>query len=98
MGYMLGVVIIASRTGNAPSLLASFLSVSAFNFFFVPHTIASQLHDVKYFMTFIVCFIVAFVISRLTVRIREQPMPQATGEEHCSTLSPEPGIGQGTRD
>ena len=72
MGYILGVVIIASRTGNAPSLLASFLSVSAFNFFFVPPYYSFAVHDVKYFMTFIVMFIVAFVISRLTVRIREQ--------------------------
>ena len=36
MVYLLGVVIIATRFGPGPSILASVLSVAAFDFFFVP--------------------------------------------------------------
>ncbi|HTZ16904.1 MAG TPA: DUF4118 domain-containing protein, partial [Dissulfurispiraceae bacterium] len=72
MIYILGVVVIASRTGSAPSLLASLLSVAAFDFFFVPPYYTFAVSDVKYFITFIVMFIVAFVTSRLTLRVREQ--------------------------
>jgi two-component system sensor histidine kinase KdpD len=72
MVYILGVVFIASRTGNAPSLLASLLSVAAFDFFFVPPYYTFEVHDVKYFVTFIVMFLVAFVTSKLTLRIRSQ--------------------------
>ena len=36
MVYLLGVVVVATRCGRGPSLLASVLSVAAFDFFFVP--------------------------------------------------------------
>ncbi|HTU03771.1 MAG TPA: DUF4118 domain-containing protein, partial [Candidatus Sulfotelmatobacter sp.] len=36
MAYLLGVVIVSTRVGLGPSILASVLSVAAFDFFFVP--------------------------------------------------------------
>ncbi len=86
MIYILGVVVIASRTGNGPSLLASFLSVAAFDFFFVPPYYTFAVSDVKYFVTFIVMFIVASVTSRLTLRVREQAEAARRRERSTAAL------------
>ncbi len=86
MVYILGVVVVAIRTGNAPSLLASLLSVAAFDFFFVPPYYTFAVNDVKYFVTFIVMFIVAFVTSRLTLRVREQAESARRRERSTAAL------------
>ena len=72
MIYLLGVIFTASRTHRGPAILASLLSVAAFDFFFVPPFYTFVVHQKSYYVTFIVMFIVAFVTSRLTVRVREQ--------------------------
>ena len=72
MVFLLGIMIVASRTGKGPSLLAALLSVACFDFFFVPPYHTFIVSNVKYFVSFIVMFIVALVISSLTLRIREQ--------------------------
>jgi two-component system, OmpR family, sensor histidine kinase KdpD len=86
MIYLLGIMIVASRTGKGPSLLATMFSVASFDFFFVPpyHTFAVS--DVKYLVTFFVMFIVAFVISRLTFRIREQANAARLRERRTAAL------------
>jgi two-component system, OmpR family, sensor histidine kinase KdpD len=86
MVYLLGIMIIASRTGKGPSLLATVLSIGSFDFFFVPpyHTFAVS--DVKYFVTFIVMFIVALVIGKLTLRIREQADAARLRERRTAAL------------
>jgi len=70
MLYLLGVVAVAARFGYGPSILASVLSVAAFDFFFVPPYFTFTVADRQYFITFGVMFVVALVISGLTVRIR----------------------------
>jgi two-component system sensor histidine kinase KdpD len=86
MVYLLGIMIISSRTGKGPALLAALLSVASFDFFFVPpyHTFAVS--DVKYFVSFVVMFIVAFVISKLTFRIREQANAARLRERRTAAL------------
>ncbi len=86
MLYLLGIMIVASRTGKGPSLLATLLSVASFDFFFVPpyHTFAVS--DVKYLVTFVVMFIVAFVIGNLTLRIREQANAARLRERRTAAL------------
>jgi two-component system sensor histidine kinase KdpD len=64
MIYLLGVVIIASRTGSGPSLLATVLSIAAFDFFFVPPYYTFAVNDAGYVITFAVMFIVSVVRSR----------------------------------
>ncbi|HMK59892.1 MAG TPA: sensor histidine kinase KdpD [Dissulfurispiraceae bacterium] len=86
MVYILGVVFIASRTGNAPSMLASFLSVAAFDFFFVPPYYTFAVSDVKYIVTFVVMFVVAAVISKLTLRIRSQAEAARIRERSTASL------------
>jgi len=70
MLYLLGVVAVAARFGHGPSILASVLSVAAFDFFFVPPYFTFTVADRQHFITFGVMFVVALVISGLTVRIR----------------------------
>ncbi len=86
MVYLLGIMIVASRTGKGPSLLATMFSVASFDFFFIPpyHTFAVS--DVKYFVSFVVMFIVASVISRLTLRIREQANAARLRERRTAAL------------
>jgi two-component system sensor histidine kinase KdpD len=72
MLFLLGVVWIASRHGRGPSILASVLSVAAFDFFFVRPYLTFAVGDVEYLLTFAVMLITALVISTLTVRLRQQ--------------------------
>ena len=72
MVYLLGVIVVATRYGRGPSLLASLLSVAAFDFFFVPPYYTFAVTDTQYFITFSVMLIVAVVISGLANRIRAQ--------------------------
>jgi len=72
MIYLLGIVVAASFSSKGHSLLATILSVAAFDFFFVPPYLTFAVHDVRYLVTFAVMFVVAVVISRLTLRVREQ--------------------------
>jgi two-component system sensor histidine kinase KdpD len=72
MMYLSAVVALAIRYGRGPSVLASILSVAAFDFFFVPPYFSFAVSDIQYLLTFGVMLIVALVISNLAVRIREQ--------------------------
>jgi two-component system sensor histidine kinase KdpD len=70
MVYLLGVVGVATRLGHGPSILASILSVAAFDFFFVHPYFTFMVSDSQYLITFTVMLVVALVISGLTARIR----------------------------
>jgi two-component system sensor histidine kinase KdpD len=72
MVYLLGVVFVASRWGRGPSILASVLSVAAFDFFFVAPNLTLAVADTEYLITFMVMLLTALVISNLTIRNREQ--------------------------
>jgi two-component system, OmpR family, sensor histidine kinase KdpD len=72
MLFLLGVVWISSRYGRGPAILASVLSVAAFDFFFVKPYLTFAVTDTEYLLTFMVMLITALVISTLTVRLRQQ--------------------------
>ncbi len=86
MVYVLGVVIIASRSGTWPSFVATVLSIAAFDFFFVPPFYTFAVSDVRYFITFAVMFVVSFVISRLTLRVRRQAEAARLRERRTAAL------------
>src|SRR6185295_14196570 len=58
MVYLLGVSFVAVRYGRGPSLLATCLSVAAFDFFFVPPYLTFAVSDTQYLLTFAVMLIV----------------------------------------
>lgn len=72
MVYLLGVVLVAGWYGRGPSVLASVLSVAAFDFFFVPPYLSFAVSDIQYLLTFAVMLVVALTISGLAVRTRQQ--------------------------
>lgn len=86
MIYLLGIVIIATRTGRWPALTATLLSVAAFDFFFVPPHFTFAVGDARFLVTFSVMFVVAYVITRLTLRIREQAETSRKRERSTAAL------------
>jgi two-component system sensor histidine kinase KdpD len=86
MVYLLGVIAVATRWGRGPSLLASVLSVAAFDFFFVPPYLTFAVSDTEYLVTFVVMLLVAVVISTLTIRIRTQAEAAREREERTAAL------------
>jgi two-component system sensor histidine kinase KdpD len=86
MVYLLGVVAVATRWGRGPSLVASVLSVAAFDFFFVPPHLTFAVSDTEYLVTFVVMLLVAIVISTLTIRIRTQAEAAREREERTAAL------------
>ena len=72
MVYLMGVVLVATRYGRGPSVLASVLSVAAFDFFFVPPYLSFAVSDIQYLLTFAVMLVVALTISGLAVRTKQQ--------------------------
>ncbi|HEX2437577.1 MAG TPA: sensor histidine kinase KdpD [Methylomirabilota bacterium] len=86
MVYLLGIVIVAMRTGRGPSLMAAVLSVAAFDFFFVPPHFTFAVTDARYVFTFLVMLIVGLVISGLTVRTRSQAEAAQHREQQTAAL------------
>jgi two-component system, OmpR family, sensor histidine kinase KdpD len=72
MMYLIAVIIIAIRWGRGPSVLASIVSVAAFDFFFVPPYFSFAVSDIQYLLTFGVMLVAALVISNLAVRLHQQ--------------------------
>lgn len=86
MFYLLGVVVVAIRFGRGPSVLASVLSVAAFDFLFVPPQGTFAVADVRYFLTFGIMLATALIISNLTVRIRLQAVAARERERRTQEL------------
>jgi len=72
MVYLLGILIVATRFGRGPSLLASLLSVAAVDFLFVPPYLTFAVTDFRHVGTFAVMLLLGVVIGNLTERIRAQ--------------------------
>jgi two-component system sensor histidine kinase KdpD len=86
MAYMLGVVITATYYGRGPSVMASVLSVAAFDFFFVPPYLTFAVSDTQYVITFAVMLTVALVISTLTTRVKQQAEAARQREQRTYAL------------
>ena len=86
MLYFVGTVIVASRTGTWPSFLTVVLSITAFNFFFVPPQFTFAVYDARFVVTFAVMFIVAFAISRLTNQVRRKAEESRLREQETAAL------------
>jgi len=72
MLYMAAVVIAAFFLGRGPAMLASFLSVLAFDFFFVEPRLNFALADTEYLVTFNAFLAVGLIVSSLAGRVRLQ--------------------------
>lgn len=81
MFYLIGAVIAAAGLGRGPSLFYSFLSVSAFNYFFTEPYFTFRVDNPSWWLTFAVMLFASLVISTLAARLRGQ-MLLATRREH----------------
>lgn len=72
MLFLLGVVLVSVRYGMGPSVMASFLNVAVFDFFFVPPRLSFAVSDVQYLMTFAVMLGVGLLTTQLTTGLKYQ--------------------------
>jgi two-component system sensor histidine kinase KdpD len=86
MIYLLGIVFVAARFGRGPSILASILSVSVFDFLYVPPRLSFAVSDAQYLITFAVMICTGLIISTLTARTKHQAHVARQRERRSSEL------------
>lgn len=72
MVFLLSVVGVAVRFGRGPAVMATFLNVAAFDFFFVPPALSFAVSDVQYLLTFAVMLTVGLIAGQTTGGLRFQ--------------------------
>lgn len=87
MVYLLGIMAVAVWLPRRASALASFLSVLAFDFCFVPPRFSFSVSDIAYLVTFGVMFLAALVLSGMAARIRSQAESAVQLERQSTELS-----------
>lgn len=70
MLFLLAVVLAATFFGSSPAILAAFLSVALFDFFFVPPRFSFAVNDAQYLVTLAVMLVVALIIGQLTTALK----------------------------
>ncbi|SPE35910.1 fused sensory histidine kinase in two-component regulatory system with KdpE: signal sensing protein; sensory histidine kinase [Burkholderiales bacterium] len=86
MIFLLAVVLVAVRYGRGPAVLASFLSVAEFDFFFVPPRFSFAVSDVQYLLTFAVMLIVGLIAGQLTAGLTYQARVATRRESRVRAL------------
>lgn len=84
--YLLPVLISAVLWGLWPSLVASFLGMLCFDFFFVPPFLSFTVHDVRHLLNFALFLAVALVTGTLAARLRSQADIAREGERRTAAL------------
>lgn len=86
MVYLLAVSLVAMRLGRAPGVLAAFVSVLLFDFFFVEPRFSFAVEDAQYLITFLVMLAVALIVATLTARLRREARRAAMREARAHAL------------
>jgi two-component system, OmpR family, sensor histidine kinase KdpD len=86
MLFLLAVGLVASRFGRGPSMVAAFLSIALFDFFFVPPRFTFAVADLHYVLTFGVMLVTALAISTVASRLREHADAALARERRTATL------------
>ncbi|WP_109478551.1 DUF4118 domain-containing protein [Paraburkholderia sp. C35] len=108
MLYLRGVIFTAVKLGRGPGVMLSFLSVAAFDFFFVPPRMSLSVSDTQYLLTFFGMLLPSLVIGHLTSSLRREASvarrrEQRTGamyamaRELAAALTTEQIVGIGSR-
>jgi two-component system sensor histidine kinase KdpD len=87
MIYLAGVVAVAAWHGRGPSILASFLAVLAFDYFFIDPRYSFAVGDTQYVFTFAVMLLTGLLISTLTGRLTFQASLARRREQQAAELS-----------
>ena len=86
MLFLLTVVLVALKWGRGPAVLAAFVSVATFDFFFVPPRFSFAVSDIQYLLTFAVMLAVALIIGQMTAGLRYQARVASYREERARVL------------
>lgn len=86
MLFLLAVVLVAVRLGRGPAVLAAFVSVGLFDYFFVPPRLSFAVSDVQYLLTFAVMLAVALIIGQLTANLHYQARVASLRETRLRAL------------
>jgi two-component system sensor histidine kinase KdpD len=86
MLFLLAVLFAALKLGRGPALLTAFLSVAAFDFFFVSPQLTFAVHDAQYLVTFAVMLVVALSIAHLTTGLSFQAKVAESRERRMRAL------------
>ena len=86
MLFLLTVLLVAVRLGRGPAVVAAFLSVALFDFFFVPPQLSFAVNDVQYLLTFAVMLAVALITGQLTAGLRQQAELASIKEQRTRAL------------
>ncbi|MFY7913150.1 MAG: DUF4118 domain-containing protein [Rubrivivax sp.] len=86
MLFLLTVLGVALRLGRGPAVLASFLSVGLFDFFYVAPHLSFAVSDVQYLLTFGVMLAVGLIVGQLTAHLRYQAQVAAEREARSRAL------------
>jgi two-component system, OmpR family, sensor histidine kinase KdpD len=87
MFYLAAVVLVAVFLGRGPSILASILSVLAFDFFLVEPRLSLTVADTQYLLTFFGLLAVGLVISTTVAQLRNQVEIIRQREAHTAALN-----------
>lgn len=71
MIFLLGIVVIATRCGRLPAIVATVTGTATFDYLFVPPYGSLLSSEIKYLLVFIVMLVVGLLISTLTERARK---------------------------
>lgn len=72
MLFLLAVFLVALRLGRGPAMLAAFLSVGLFDFFFVPPHLTFSVSDSYYLITFAVMLTIGLLTTALVSDLKEK--------------------------
>ena len=86
MLFLLAVVGVGLLVGRGPAVLAAFLGVGLFDFFFVPPYFSFAVSDVQYLITFAVMLVVALVVGQLTAGLQVQARAANERERRVRSL------------
>jgi two-component system, OmpR family, sensor histidine kinase KdpD len=86
MLFLLAVIFSAFKLGRGPAVLAAFVSVAAFDFFFVPPRWSFAVSDVQYLVTFAVMLVVALITGHLTAGLSFQARVAESRERRMRAL------------
>jgi two-component system, OmpR family, sensor histidine kinase KdpD len=86
MVFLLAVVFVAVRFGRGPAVMAAFLTVAAFDFFYVPPRFTFSVSDAQYLLTFAVMLVVALVIGQMTAGLKFQARVATLREARVQAL------------
>ncbi|MES2793543.1 MAG: sensor histidine kinase KdpD [Planctomycetota bacterium] len=86
MVFLATVLFISGRYGRGPGILASVISVLAFDFFLIPPYLTFAFADAQYVLTFVVLLAVSLTTSHLTAQLREQVEASRLRERRTEAL------------